>query len=48
MKNDPVYKVTAYITRTHLRKRQLLVFKEQGFEHLGFQVPGGTNPMELC
>ncbi|MCR8644388.1 NUDIX domain-containing protein [Paenibacillus sp. N1-5-1-14] len=35
-------KVTAYITREVAGKKQLLIFKEQGFEHLGFQVPGGT------
>lgn len=42
MENEMVYKVTAYITRYKNHKKQLLVFKEQGFEHLGLQVPGGT------
>ncbi|MGZ4134226.1 MAG: NUDIX hydrolase [Tumebacillaceae bacterium] len=35
-------KVTAYITRVKNGKPQLLVFKEQRYEHLGLQVPGGT------
>jgi 8-oxo-dGTP pyrophosphatase MutT (NUDIX family) len=42
MAGDIVLKVTAYITRSHQGKQELLVFREQGFEHLGFQVPGGT------
>lgn len=42
MEIKTVSKVTAYITRLHNNKRQLLVFKEQGYEHLGLQVPGGT------
>lgn len=42
MEIKTVYKVTAYITRIHNEKQQLLVFKEKGFEHLGLQVPGGT------
>lgn len=37
-----ISKVTAYIVRKIDGTHQLLVFKEQGFEHLGFQVPGGT------
>lgn len=40
--NEIVYKVTAYITRIHNEKHQLLVFEEKGFEDLGLQVPGGT------
>jgi 8-oxo-dGTP pyrophosphatase MutT (NUDIX family) len=39
---DPMLKVTAYITRVRNNRKQLLVFVEQGFEHLGYQVPGGT------
>jgi len=35
-------KITAYITRKCDGQPQLLVFEEQGYEHLGFQVPGGT------
>jgi len=42
MELDIVYKVTAYITRMHEGKLQLLVFREQDYEHLGWQVPGGT------
>lgn len=30
-------KVTAYITRDKDGTRQILVFEEKGFEHLGFQ-----------
>lgn len=42
MEKEPVYKVTAYITRFHNGTQQLLVFKEEGYEYLGLQVPGGT------
>ncbi|MFF2885840.1 NUDIX domain-containing protein [Paenibacillus sp. NPDC057967] len=42
MKADMVYKVTAYLTRIHEGKLQLLVFREQDYEDLGLQVPGGT------
>ncbi|QGQ96494.1 NUDIX domain-containing protein [Paenibacillus psychroresistens] len=42
MESDYVYKVTAYITRFNKGNQQLLVFKEKDYEHLGFQVPGGT------
>lgn len=42
MSNDTILKVTAYITRYEDGHKQLLVFREQGFEHLGYQVPGGT------
>lgn len=42
MSVDRTLKVTAYITRYRGGRKQLLVFREQGFEHLGYQVPGGT------
>jgi 8-oxo-dGTP pyrophosphatase MutT (NUDIX family) len=42
MRDGVVGKVTAYITRERNGSRQLLVFAEEGFEHLGWQVPGGT------
>ena len=42
MEKEEIYNVTAYITRYCEGRRQLLVFKEEGYEHLGFQVPGGT------
>lgn len=42
LEKEIVFKVTAYITRIKGDVQQLLVFREQGFEHLGLQVPGGT------
>jgi 8-oxo-dGTP pyrophosphatase MutT (NUDIX family) len=42
MSGNIMLKVTAYITRMKEGSKQLLVFLEQGFEHLGYQVPGGT------
>ncbi|CAG7642400.1 NUDIX domain-containing protein [Paenibacillus allorhizosphaerae] len=42
MEKTAIVKVTAYITRQMNGVKQLLVFEENGFEHLGFQVPGGT------
>ncbi|CAG7612615.1 hypothetical protein PAESOLCIP111_01553 [Paenibacillus solanacearum] len=41
MENIATVKVTAYITREQNGSKQLVVFEESGFEHLGFQVPGG-------
>lgn len=42
MKQEPVLKVTAYLTAVREGEQTLLVFEEEGFEHLGLQVPGGT------
>ena len=42
MNQAPVLKVTAYITAVREGEQTLLVFEEEGFEHLGLQVPGGT------
>jgi 8-oxo-dGTP pyrophosphatase MutT (NUDIX family) len=42
MPGDRTVKVTAYIMRGDGEEKKMLVFAEQGFEHLGFQVPGGT------
>ncbi|TMV45891.1 NUDIX hydrolase [Paenibacillus mesophilus] len=42
MKQEPVLKVTAYLTAVREGEQALLVFEEEDFEHLGLQVPGGT------
>lgn len=42
MEQPATVKVTAYITAVRGGVRKLLVFEEEGYEHLGLQVPGGT------